>query len=163
MLIRNKLLGNATVNNGLDLAVFYTPDVNGSYAASAFLRGYAEYASSGLIGHYIPLLTPSFKHPVHAVFAIAEDKEKHKNVVGVIAFTVRTNLRQAWIELVFTPQRLRGRGISKILYAFLEKQCKEVLDIETVSGYIHINNTSMIQAAKKMNLEPKYYKMSKRL
>lgn len=162
MIVSNKLLGKETTDNNLELKVFYTPDVNGSYACSSFLRGYAEHASSGMIGHYVPLLTPSFKHPIHCIFAIVEDTEGKKNVAGFIAFNIRPALKQAWIELSYTPHKLRGKGIYPILYKYLEEQCLD-LKLETISGYVHQNNASMIKAATKVGLEASFYKMSKRL
>jgi GNAT superfamily N-acetyltransferase len=81
---------------------------------------------------------------------------------GGIVFKYFEDLRTGWILLSFTAPDHRGKGINGLCHEFVENECKR-LGAKSISSFVHIDNAPRLAAAKKVGLEPQYYRTYKKL
>lgn len=89
-------------------------------------------------------------------------QDTNGNVLGGIAFTIRANLFSGCIELSFTAEEHRGKGINGVCHKYFEKYVKDQ-GINLITSLVHINNKQRLVSAEKENFKPAYYVMYKKI
>jgi hypothetical protein len=88
--------------------------------------------------------------------------ESNLEVVGGICFDYNREKQESWINLSFTAEEHRGKNINKICHGYFEDKSKK-LGALTIGSIVAIDNVSRLKSAKKVGLEPKFYRMLKKL
>ena len=89
-------------------------------------------------------------------------QDKSGNILGGIAFTIREDTFVGSIELSFTEQEHRGKGINGICHKYFEQYIKN-LGIDLITSVVHIDNIQRLKSAEKVNFKPKFYVMYKKI
>jgi hypothetical protein len=89
-------------------------------------------------------------------------QDKVGNILGGIAFNIIEELFAGFIELSFTAEEHRGKGINGICHKYFEQYVKN-LGINLITSLVHINNTQRLRSAEKENFKPAYYLMYKKI
>lgn len=99
-----------------------------------------------------------FKNTSHVIWIENSDKQ----VMGGICYEYLLDRQEGWIILSFTNPKFRGQGINKLAHEYFEREClsKNMIFIGSI---VSTENHQRIQSAKKVGLEPLFYRMIKRL
>lgn len=89
-----------------------------------------------------------------------EDTEQ--NILGGIVYEIITDRQEGWIFLSFTSPKFRNQGINTLCHEVLYKILRDK-GIVSVGSTVSVNNKSRLASAKKVGLEPLYYRMFKKL
>lgn len=89
--------------------------------------------------------------------------ENSKNIVlGGIVYEIIADRQEGWILLSFTNPEFRNLGVNTLCHKVLFKILKGKGMI-SVGSTVSVNNLSRLASAKKVGLEPLYYRMFKKL
>jgi GNAT superfamily N-acetyltransferase len=83
-------------------------------------------------------------------------------VLGGICFEYFQDRKEGWIFLSFTDPKFRGQGINQICHTYFERLCKDY-GATSIGSTVSVNNASRLKSAKKVGLEPLFYKMFKQI
>lgn len=138
-------------HHGEQLVIFFKDTLNDSPALPLILETYSELLKAGFAQFSIP-----FKNNSKVVWL----ENNNSVVLGGICFDYFQERREGWIYLSFTDTRFRGQGINQICHTYFEKICKDAGAV-SIGSTVSINNINRLKSAKKVGLEPAYYKMFK--
>lgn len=89
-----------------------------------------------------------------------EDTEQ--NILGGIVYEIIADRQEGWIFLSFTSPEFRNQGINTVCHEVLYKILRDK-GAMSVGSIVSVNNESRLASAKKVGLEPLYYRMFKKL
>ena len=139
--------------NGKNIFVFDSPVIAETPPYKLIFQCYNELLDKDMTMHNIPFRNNS------SVIWIENDKQE---VLGGIVYDFIPDRYEGWICLSFTDPKYRGKGINAMmhteLYALLRKK-----GAVSVGSHVSINNQARLNSAKKVGLEPLYYRMFKKL
>jgi hypothetical protein len=117
------------------------------------LRGWAELIENG---HGNPNYMPTFSNK-RIIYCKIGGK-----VAGAIMWEWKDGNQTAFIEFTIIGKEFRGRGIYFLLHKYYDTRIKSGGAVASKSQ-LHINNETIITAAKKDGYEIEYIKMTKRI
>jgi len=85
-----------------------------------------------------------------------------KEILGGIVYEIFTDRKEGWITLSFTNPSFRNNGVNTACHNILYKILKDKGMI-SVGSVVSVKNESRLASAKKVGLEPLYYRMVKKL
>lgn len=138
---------------GGDLILYYRASIANTPVVAIFLKIYAEIIEKGWSNPTIP-----FTNRNSVVWAERPDR----TVVGGICFEYDALINTGWIVLSFTDPAERGKGINGICHASFERILKK-LGANKISSLVHVDNESRLRSAKKVGMEPQFYRMQKKI
>ncbi len=138
-------------HHGEKLVVLFKESLHDSSALPLILETYSELLRKGFAQFSIP-----FKNTSKVVWL----ENNNGVILGGICFDYFQDRREAWIYLSFTAPEFRGQGINEICHFHFEKICKDYGAV-SIGSTVAVNNVSRLKSAKKVGLEPAYYKMFK--
>lgn len=138
-------------HHGQQLVILFKETLHDSPALPLILDTYSELLKAGFAQFAIP-----FRNNSKVVWLQNTDGV----VLGGICFDYFQDRREGWIYLSFTDPKFRGQGINQICHTHFEKICKDYGAV-SIGSSVAINNTSRLKSAKKVGLEPAFYKMFK--
>jgi len=138
-------------HHGEKLVILYKESLQDNPALPLILETYSELLKNGHAPFSIP-----FRNNSKVVWL-----ENDKGIVlGGICFDYFQERREGWIYLSFTDTKFRGQGINQICHTYFEQICKDAGAV-SIGSTVSINNINRLKSAKKVGLEPTYYKMFK--
>jgi RimJ/RimL family protein N-acetyltransferase len=85
-----------------------------------------------------------------------------KRILGGIVYEIVVDRQEGWIFLSFTDPEFRNQGINTACHEVLYKILRDK-GMQSVGSTVSVNNVSRLASAKKVGLEPLYYRMFKKL
>lgn len=149
----HKQVGQETDAQGNVLDIWFSDMIANTPALPAFLRQYAEIIERGFATPYV---TWGEFNKLHIVYAL----DSTGTLVGGIAFEYRAIAKEGWLVLSFTEKEFRGRGINGLLHPYFEEITARHGGIR-IGSFVHVNNTSRLRSAEKVDFLPEYYRMAK--
>ena len=138
-------------HHGEKLVVLFKESLHDSSALPLILETYSELLKAGLAQFSIP-----FGNNTKVVWL----ENNNGVVLGGICFDYLQDRKEGWICLSFTDTKFRGQGINQICHTYFEQICKDAGAV-SIGSTVSINNINRLKSAKKVGLEPTYYKMFK--
>jgi GNAT superfamily N-acetyltransferase len=149
----HKKVGQETDAQGNVLDIWFSDLIASTPAMAPFLRQYAALIEQGFASPYVAWGEVNKLHIVYATNS--EDL-----VVGGIAFEYRPIAKEGWLTLSFTEPEFRGRRINGLLHEYFEEIVAR-RGGKQIASFVHIDNTSRMKAAERVNFVPQYHRMVK--
>jgi GNAT superfamily N-acetyltransferase len=100
--------------------------------------------------------------PFRNVSSVIWLEDTEKRILGGIVYEIISDRQEGWIDLSFTDPNFRNMGVNTACHEILYKILKNK-GIISVGSTVSVKNTSRLASAKKVGLEPLYYRMFKKL
>lgn len=139
---------------GKPIKIFYSDKLAFTPSYKLVLSTHLELVEKGLS----PQMFDQLNDFTNVVWA----EDSHANVLGGIAFTLRTELNLGYIVLSFTDPKFRRRGINLICRIHVEQIVKEH-GFFGITSFVHLDNKELLLSAEKNNFKPYGYYMFKKL
>lgn len=114
---------------------------------------YSKELSISNIRPHIPFTDNS-----RVVWAESQDQK----ILGVICYDYKEQDKCGLIHMSFTDFNERGKGINKICYKIVEKDCKN-LGARYLSSFVSIKNKMRLDSFNSIGMIPTHYKMYKKI
>lgn len=135
------------------LEVYKTADIGNSSMYSFFLRNKAEVIEKKLAWSF---------QKWNDAHAEAIFVKLNGIVIGHIVYKYFAKTKNLFIVLSAVDPNFRGHGIYKILHKYYEQHAIN-LGCNCLSSYVHVKNSSRLSSARKVNFNPEFYMMVKRI
>lgn len=117
-----------------------------------FLKQWADLVERGhASSNYIPEHSSG---STRILYATIDDQ-----IVGHILFEFTTS-KDSFIHFTVVDERFRRHGLYQLMHKFYDKVMRHS-QVARSKSMLHINNTAIIEAAKKIGYSVEYYKMVK--
>lgn len=139
--------------NGKIINVYNSDSIAETPPFKLIFQCYNELLEKNLAIHNVP-----FKPSSSVVWLENENKE----ILGGIVYEYYSEKNEGWICISFTDPKFRGKGVN----AAAHTELYEILRAKgavSVGSTVSINNEARLRSAKKVGLEPLYYRMYKKL
>lgn len=141
------------IKNNKKIEVYLSNTLIGTPVLSSILECYSEIVKRNLTVPGIP-----FKNGSSVIWLQNEQKE----VLAGICFDLLIERKEGWINLSFTNPPHRGQGYNKICHGYFEKECKNK-GMLYIGSLVSVHNEERLKSAKKVGLEPLFYRTVKKL
>lgn len=85
-----------------------------------------------------------------------------EKILGAVCYEYKEKEKYALINMSFTINDERKKGINKLCYKVLEKDCKE-LGAYHIQSYVNVKNNERLDSFTSIGMVPTHYKMFKKL
>lgn len=147
------MLIDTVIKNEKQLKIFLSYGLKGTPVLISILDCYSEILKK-------ELATPGF--PFKSSSSVIWIENDSKEVLSGICFDFLPDGKEAWINLSFTNPPYRGQQLNQLCHYYFEEECKKK-GIEYVGSIVSVNNTARLNSAKKVGLEPLFYRTIKKL
>ena len=89
-------------------------------------------------------------------------ENSEEEILGGMVYEIISDRQEGWIYLSFTNPKFRNKGVNTVCHEVLFKILRANNAI-SVGSTVSVNNVSRLASAKKVGLEPLYYRMFKKL
>ena len=134
---------------GTELIIKFGPTLGSTPVVPVFLHEYAAHIEKGFAYNY--MIASNMSKVIYATIG--------GEVAGFIIFDYQNDIpKTLWINFGAVVDKYKNRGIYSILHRHLEKSAK-ANGSKKIHSFVHINNTAMLEASKKIGKQPVFYRV----